>query len=134
MVATGSILEERREEGREPWREMDFLFSVRLRSSRKLGCRARLVPLGEVGGIWELKELVCWGGGDKGAASCTVLLRLYTDVGGVFFRELCFHDEDTTGGVCGWGLTTATLGAPGWRSVGRGGGGRSSESGGGGGK
>lgn len=57
MVATGSILEEeemRREEVREPWREMDFLFRVRFRSSRKWGCSAREpAPLGEVGGTGE---------------------------------------------------------------------------------
>lgn len=39
MVAVGSAFEEeierRREEVREPWRVTDFLFSVRLRSSRK---------------------------------------------------------------------------------------------------
>lgn len=61
MVAMGSILEEgiRREEVREPWRVTDFLFSVRLRSSRKWGCRAReprVADLGEVGGTGEEDE------------------------------------------------------------------------------
>lgn len=43
IVPTDSILEEgmRWEEVSEPWRDTDFLFKVRLRSSRKRGFSAR---------------------------------------------------------------------------------------------
>lgn len=50
IVATGSILAEMRDEVKELCLEMDFLFKVLLRSSRKLGWMDRL-PLGDVGGI-----------------------------------------------------------------------------------
>lgn len=50
IVATGSILAEMRDDVRELCLDMDFLFKVRLRSSRKLGWTDRL-PLGDVGGI-----------------------------------------------------------------------------------
>lgn len=58
MVAMGSILGEqiRWEEVSEAWRDTDFLFRVRLRSSRKWGCSARepsTANLGEVGGTGE---------------------------------------------------------------------------------
>lgn len=61
IVAMGSILDEvmRWEEVSEPWRDTDFLFSVRFRSSRKLVLSAReLGPtdLGEVGGTGEEED------------------------------------------------------------------------------
>lgn len=61
MVPTGSILEEemRWEEVSEPWRDTDFLFNVRLRSSRNRGFSARElgpVDFGEVGGTFEDEE------------------------------------------------------------------------------
>lgn len=49
IVATGSSLVEIREEVREPCLDIDFLFKVLLRSSRKLGWMDRLL-LGDVGG------------------------------------------------------------------------------------
>lgn len=61
MVPTGSILEEgmRVEEVSEPWRDTDFLFNVRLRSSRKWGFSASEpgpADFGEVGGTGEEEE------------------------------------------------------------------------------
>lgn len=61
MVPTGSILEEemRWEEVSEPWRDTDFLFRVRLRSSRKRGFSAKEpgpADFGEVGGAGEEEE------------------------------------------------------------------------------
>lgn len=61
MVATGSILEEgmRREEVSELWRDTDFLFRVRLRSSRKWACSPSepgAGDFGEVGGTGEEEE------------------------------------------------------------------------------
>lgn len=47
---------ERWEEVREPWRDTDFLFRVRFRSSRKWGFSVRLLgpgDLGDVGGMGE---------------------------------------------------------------------------------
>lgn len=48
IVPAGSNLPATAEELREPWRPTDFRFSVRLRSSRKLGWPE--LPLGEVAG------------------------------------------------------------------------------------
>ncbi|KAG7232732.1 hypothetical protein INR49_008172 [Caranx melampygus] len=130
MVPAGSSFPERPAELREPCRPTDFRFSVRLRSSRKLGWPE--LPFGEVGG-----------GGESGGGSGVVLLRRASVGGAVFFSELFPHVELLTretggggGGACGWGLTTATLGGPPlWASPpGGGGGGKSSEAGGGGGK
>lgn len=61
MVPTGSILEVgmRWDEMSEPWRDTDFLFRVRLRSSRKRGFSAREpapTAFGEVGGTGEEEE------------------------------------------------------------------------------
>lgn len=112
IVATGSSLVEMREEVREPCLDIDFLFKVLLRSSRKLGCMERL-PFGDVGGSWELNGVrgICWGGGDRTRGSGGPLLRRCIVGGGVFLNELCFH-EDVLEDICGWGLTTATFGAP----------------------
>lgn len=132
MVPTGSILEAgmRWDEMSEPWRDTDFLFSVRLRSSRKRGFRAREpVPtaFGEVGGTGEDEEEeyddsegggVCdSGGGESGLEVSNLpvaLLRRFSAGGGTapFFRELCFHEVGggCAGCNCGWGFTTATLG------------------------
>lgn len=130
IVPTGSNLPERLAELTEPWRPTDFRFSVRLRSSRKLGWPE--LPFGEVGG-----------GGESGGGSGVALLRRPSVGGGVFFSELFPQVELLTretggggGGAWGWGLTTATLGGPPlWVSLpGGGGGGKRSEAGGGGGK
>lgn len=122
IVPTGSILAEMRwEEVSEPWREMDFLFRVRFRSSRKRGFRAReLGPgdLGEVGGTGEEEEEEeendgregggVWdsGGGERGLdvnwSYWTGLLgRRFRAGGGIapFFSELCFHDDDSDVGA-----------------------------------
>lgn len=61
IVAMGSILDEvmRCEEVSEPWRDTDFLFNVRFRSSRKLVLSAREpgpTDLGEVGGTGEEED------------------------------------------------------------------------------
>lgn len=61
MVPIGSILEEemRCEEESEPWRDTDFLFRVRLRSSRKRGFSARApgpADFEEAGGTGEEEE------------------------------------------------------------------------------
>lgn len=61
MVPTGSILEVgmRWDEMSEPWRDTDFLFRVRLRSSRKRGFSASEpapTAFGEVGGTGEEEE------------------------------------------------------------------------------
>ena len=54
MGARGSSLAEMREDVSEPCREMDFLFRVRFRSSKKLGWKLTSgVDFGEVGGMWE---------------------------------------------------------------------------------
>lgn len=95
------------EEFREPWRPTDFLRSVRLRSSRKLGWPEP--PFGEVAG-----------GGESGGGSGVALLRRPRVGGGVFFNELFPQGELLTrgtgggggGGAWGCGFTTATLGAP----------------------
>lgn len=102
MVATGSSLLEIREEVSEPWREMDFLFRVRFRSSRKLGWKlASVVAFGEVGGTWEEGggatgakgcSGICWGGGESASCSGGPLLRRCIVGGGVFFRELDFQE------------------------------------------
>lgn len=133
IVPTGSSLPERPEELREPWRPTDLRFRVRWRSSRKLGWPE--LPFGEVGGG-------SWDGGESGGGSGVVLLRFRRVGGGVFFSEPFVQEELLTserggggGGAWGWGLTTATLGAPLWVSMpGGGGGGKRSEAGGGGGK
>lgn len=61
MVPMGSILEVgmRCDEVSEPWRDTDFRFRVRLRSSRKSGFSARepgAADFGEVGGTGEEEE------------------------------------------------------------------------------
>lgn len=76
---------------------------------------------------------ICCGGGERAKGSGVPLLRRCIVRGGVFLKELCFLAEEVLEKSCGWGFTTATLGAPECNSTG-GGGGRSSESGGGGGK
>lgn len=130
MVAAGSDLPARPVALTELWRPTDFRFSVRLRSSRKLGWPE--LPFGEVAG-----------GGESGGGSGVPLVRRASVGGGVFFSELFPHVELLTremggggGGACGWGFTTATLGAPPLcpSPLGGGGGGKSSEAGGGGGK
>lgn len=78
IVPPGSQRPERLAEVTEPWRPTDFRFSVRLRSSKKLGCPE--LPFGEVG----------WGG-RSGGGSGVVLLRRPRVGGGVFFRELFPH-------------------------------------------
>lgn len=115
MVATGSSLEEIREEVSEPWREMDFLFRVRFRSSRKLGWKLTSVLLfGEVGGIWEVGGTegtalgakgcsgICWGGGESASCSGGPLLRRCIVGGGVFFRELDFQEVVLAMPGCCW--------------------------------
>lgn len=136
VPAAGSRLElERRDEESEPCRLTDLRFSVRFRSSMKLpGWGTPLLPFplgGEVGSL---------GGGDRAGGDgwfrCCV-------GGGAFFREPLPQEElmvaggggpGGAGGTFGWGLTTATLGAPTWPSLGSGGGGKRSKAGGGGGK
>lgn len=95
MVPAGSNFPARPVELTEPWRPTDFRFSVRLRSSRKLGWPE--LPLGEVGG-----------GEESGGGSGVVLLRRTSVGGGVFFSELFPHVELLTretggggGGACG---------------------------------
>lgn len=61
IVPAGSNFPASAEELREPWRPTDFRFSVRLRSSRKLGWPE--LPLGEVAG------------GERGGGSGVLLLR-----------------------------------------------------------
>lgn len=135
IVPAGSSLPASVEELREPWRPTDFLFSVRLRSSRKLGWPE--LPFGEVAR-----------GGESGGGSGVVLPRRTRVGGGVFFNEFFPQDELLTrgtggggGGAWGWGFTTATLGAPplcaslpAGGGGGGGGAGKSSDTGGGGGK
>lgn len=72
MVPVGSGLPER---PAQPCRPTDFRFSVRFRSSRKLGWPE--FPFGEVGG-----------GGETAGGSGVALLRRPSVGGGVFFREL----------------------------------------------
>lgn len=74
IVPPGSSLPERPAEFREPWRPTDFRFSVRFRSSRKLGWPEP--PFGEVGG------------GESGGGSGVVLLRRTSVGGAVFLSEL----------------------------------------------
>ena len=95
MVPAGSNLPERPAELREPCRPTDFRFSVRWRSSKKLGWPE--LPFGEVGG-----------GGERGGGSGVLVLRRTSVGGGVFFRELFPHVEllkrETGGGGGGaWG-------------------------------
>lgn len=89
MVPAGSNLPVRPAELREPWRPTDFRFSVRLRSSRKLGWPEP--PFGEVAR-----------GGEREGGSGVVLLRRTSVGGGVFFSELFPQDalltRETGGG------------------------------------